>query len=524
MSDRDHRDLLCAVDVGTTAVKASVFTLEGEPVATAYREHTLRFPGPDRVEQRPEVLGATFDAALAEAVAGHAERIAAVAVTSARASFIGVDESYRPLGEVIIWQDRRSLAECTALRERIDPAAYFEITGLPLEPVAVGSKIVWLRDHEPAIYRAAHRWWTQQTWFLHRLGAVDPPVDYTMAGYYGLLDVRSLQWSERVLEAFGIDPARLPRLAQAGTVVGAVSSGAAARTGLRAGTPLVLPGSDAGCCWLGAGVQRKGQVAAYVGTAAALVSFFPEPLIDPSRRLTCLPYTLPRTWTLEGLLLSAGAAWKWFRDALSPLEVAQAAASGEDPYDLLTAQAASVPPGANGVLAIPTFVGAGAPVWEPNARGMFLGLGLNHTRADMARAVLEGVALELRNALEEMRRLGVPVSEVILTGGGSRSPLWNQIHADVHGVPVATLAVSDPTSLGAAACAGVGVGCFPDLTAAVAAMSRPGERYDPDPARHALYSEMLEVYRAALAAFGEHGIHDRLAAIARRSDEAAPPA
>jgi xylulokinase len=513
-------DLLCAVDVGTTAVKASVFTAEGGLVATAYREHALIFPGPDRVEQEPAVLEAAFDAALAEVAAGHAGRIAAVAVTSARATFVPVDAGFRPLGRFIIWQDRRSLAVCAALREHISDDDHFAITGLRLEPVAIGSKIVWLREHEPAVDAAAARYWSQQGYFLHRLGAEDPPVDYTMGGYYGLLDVSRLEWSERVLDAFGIDPGRLPRLAQAGTTVGAVSAAAAARTGLREGTPLVLPGSDAGCCWLGAGLQRTGQVAAYVGTAAALVSFFPEPNLDPAQRLTCLPFVLPRTWTLEGLLLSAGAAWKWFRDALAPQEVERAAALGIDPYDLLTEQAAQVPPGANGLLAIPTFVGAGAPYWEPNARGMIVGLGLNHTRADLARAMMEGVALELRNALEEMRRLGVPITAITLTGGGSRSPLWNQIHADVHGVPVVTLAVSDPTSLGAAICAGAGVGAFPDLAAGVAAMSRTDARYEPDPARHARYSEMLEVYRAILDAAGKGGLHDRIAALARPWDDA----
>jgi len=514
-------DLLCAVDVGTTGVKASCFAADGAVVSTAYREHALRHPGPDRVEQDPAVLEAAFDATLREATAtaGIADRIAAVAVTSARATFAPVDAAGRPLAPFVIWQDRRSLDTCARLRERIDPDAYFDLTGLPLEPVAVGSKAVWFREREPEIDAATAGYRLQQTHFLHRLGVEDPPVEPSMGGYYGLLDLDRLDWSGPVLEAFGLDPARLPRMSVAGTRVGEVSGAAAALTGLRAGTPVALAGSDAACCWLGGGMARAGQVAAYVGTAAALASQTDAPVRDPERRMTCLPAAIPGAWTVEGLLLSAGAAFRWFRDALAEPETARAAELGTDAYALIEELASASPPGANGVLALPTFVGAGAPFWEPNARGMILGLGLGSTRADVARAFMEGVALELRGVLEEMRRLGVDVREVTLTGGGSRSPLWNGIHADVHGVPVATVATADPTALGAAICAGVAVGRFADLPAGVAAMARTATRHEPDPARHVHYTRMLGAFRAAMDAFAAAGVHETIAALARPDDE-----
>lgn len=510
-------ELLCAVDVGTTAVKATCFRPDGTPVATSYREHVLRFPAPDRVEQDPHVLEEAFDAALRDVVLGRGDDIAAVAVTSARATVVPVDRVGRPLYPFIIWQDRRSLATCERLRHLMGDDEYFRITGLRLEPVAVGSKAVWLREHEPGVHAATWRYWTQQGYFLHRLGAEDPPTDYSMGGYYGLIDLETLDWSDIVLAAFGVERARLPKLAQAGTLVGEVSVVAAERTGLRRRTPLVLPGSDAGCCWLGAGMTKASQVAAYVGTAAGIVSYLEAPLRDPEKRLTCLPYALPRTWTMEGLLLSAGAAYKWFRDNLAPLEVEAAARLGIDAYELLESQASRVPAGANGVLVIPTFVGAGAPFWEPRARGMVVGLGLGHDRATLARAVMEGVALELRNALEEMRRLGVSITELTLTGGASRSALWNQIHADTHGVPVVTLASPDPTALGAAICAGVGARLFLDLPTGVDAMRRAGRRYEPSAERHARYSEMLDVYRGILGAFADRDLHARVAGLSENS-------
>lgn len=505
--------LLCAVDVGTSAVKATCFSPEGEVVSTSYREHDIRFPAPDRVEQDPAVLEEAFDVALRDVATAHREDIAAVGVTGARATFVPVDRAGQPLYPFIIWQDRRSLALCDQLRERIGDDAYFAITALPLEPVAIGSKAVWLREHEPTVDAATSQYWSQQTYFLHRLGAEAPPVDYTMGGYYGLLDIERLDWSDPILHAFEVERARLPHLAQAGTVVGEVSATAAGRTGLRPGTPLVLAGSDAGCCWLGAGVTRPGQIAAYVGTAAGIVSSLDAPHRDPQRRLTCLPYTLSGTWTLEGLLLSAGAALRWFRDALAPLEVDAAQRMGVDPYDLLGLEASRVPAGANGLVVIPTFVGAGAPYWEPRARGVIVGLGLNHDRPSLVRAVMEGVALELRNAFEDMCRLGVEPTALTLTGGASQSAVWNQIQADVHGVPVVTPAIADPTALGAAICAGVGIGAFPDLAAGSVAMSRPGHRYEPDPTRYARYTEMLGVYRGILQAFAEHDLHAQIAGL-----------
>ncbi|MFM8592949.1 MAG: FGGY-family carbohydrate kinase [Chloroflexota bacterium] len=507
--------LLCAVAVGTTGVKASVFTVDGEIVRTAYREHALRFPAQDRVEQEPSVLEAAFDATLQEATNCIADEIAAVAVTSARATFTAVDAAGRALTPFIIWQDPRSLSTCARLRERIRNAEYFAITGLNLEPVAVGSKAVWLREEDPAVDAATARYWLQQTYFLHRLGVEDPPTEPSMAGYYGLIDLDTRDWSPRVLEAFAINRARLPRVAQAGDVVGTVSTTGAARTGLRAGTPVVLAGSDAACCWLGAGMARDGQVTAYVGTAAALAAQIPQPLRDPEQRMTCLPAATMRTWTIEGLLLSAGAAFRWFRDALAPMESAEAETRGIDAYEVIDASARTVPAGAHGLLVVPTLVGAGAPYWEPRARGMILGLGLHHTRADIARGFMEGVALELRNALEEMRRVGVEVREVTLTGGGARSPLWNQIHADVHGVPVTTVATADPTALGAAICAGTGVGLFASLQEGAAAMARSSAQFLPDAARHERYTEMLGVYRQVLETFGREGMHEAIAALER---------
>lgn len=506
-------ELLCAIDVGTGAVKATCFTPDGAVVSSSYREHVLQYPAPDRIEQDAGVLEQVFDAAVREAVGRRGDDVAVVAVTSARATFAPVDRAGHALAPFIIWQDRRSLAECAALRDQIDEADYFALTGLRLEPVAVASKAVWMRLHEPAIDAATWRYWTQQTYFLHRLGADDPPADFTMGAYYGLLDLQRLEWSEPVLHAFGLDRARLPELRQAGSVVGAVSRGAAEATGLRAGTPLVLPGSDAGCCWLGAGMTRPGQVVAYVGTAAGIVSYLDAPLLDPEMHLTCLPYTLPGTWTLEGLMFSAGAAFRWFRDHLAPGEVERATATGADPYTLITDLAATASVGSSGLLVIPTMAGAGAPFWEPAARATIVGLSLHHSRAEVARAFMEGVALELRNALEEMRRLGAGITELILTGGASRSPFWNQIQADVQGAPVVTVQTADPTALGAAICAGVGVGIFPNLLAGVAAMCHADRRYEPDLAHHARYDESLAVYRAVLGAFAERDLHADIAAL-----------
>ncbi|MCC7359282.1 MAG: hypothetical protein IT317_07390 [Anaerolineales bacterium] len=493
MTARDR--LILSLDLGTTAIKVGLFTAAGDLLRLAAREQRLLFPGPGRVEQS---LAATWQ------LAGEAARelltglepadVQAVVLTNQRGSVVPLDVTGRPLTDLIVWMDRRGLSQVQRLETAIGRQAYYQTSGHPIVPITGVTKILWLQHLAPEVWADAAVVGPPQTIFLRWLGCAEAVADYSSGSYLFPCDIRARQFSRPLAEALHFPLDRLPRLVPATEIVGHLSAPAAQHLGLPSGLPLGAGGGDGQCAAAGTGVVAPGSVMVNVGTAAGVQVFLPQPAFDPAQTLNCAAHVVPGAWELEAHTQASGTVFRWFRDELGGAEQLVARHSHHDAYDLLIAQAADAPPGSDGLLFLPTFNGATAPVVDPYARGAFIGLQLAHRRGHLIRALLEGIALEIRWMLDALAAAGAQVQEVRLAGGGSRNPLWNQIQADIYDRPVRTVSHPDAALVGAAMCAAVALGWYPDFTRAAEAFVGLGPVLHPRPATRSVYDQAYARY------------------------------
>jgi D-xylulose kinase len=488
---------LLGIDAGTTAMKAVLFDLEGHPLGQTSQEYQLHTPAPDRVELEPGLYWAACCGCtrrlLAEASVDP-RQIAALAISSQGETLVVLDEAGQPLYPAIVWLDNRSQAEANQVSARFDVETVFQITGQPeITPTWPATKILWLRCHQPQIFERAHKFLLLEDYLLFRFTGrfvADPCLLSSSL----LFDIRHKTWWDKMLDFVGIIPEQLPTLQESGRVVGTLSREASRETGLWEGTVAATGGMDQALAALGAGNIRPGLITENTGGALAIVATLEEPVFDPQGGIPCHYHALPDTYYLLPWGQTAGMALRWFRDVFGVEEQREAARSNADAYDLLTAGAAEVSPGAEGLVVLPHLMGAACPEFNPAARGVWFGVGLHHTKAHFVRATLESIAYMLRRNVEILKKLGIAVTEIRALGGGARSSLWNQIKADVLGVPVVTVATEEQACLGAAILAGTAVGLYPSPQQATEKLVEVTHRWEPDSENKSLYDDKYELY------------------------------
>jgi xylulokinase len=489
--------LLLGLDIGTTSVKVGLFDGSGRQLASVGREYALDHPAPDRAEADATRYWTATVSAVREvmgAAAADPERLAAIGVSSQGETLIAVDGHGQPLGAAIVWLDNRASDEARELAERFGDAAVYERTGVPtVNPTWTACKLLWLRRHDPARFAAASRFLLVEDLLLHRLTrrfVTEGGVQSTTL----LFDIRRRAWWPEMLEAVGVGPERLPELVTPGSVVGTLTAKAAAALGLPTSVMVVAGGMDQGAGAVGVGNIGQGLVSESTGGALTLQATVDRHGADASGQTPVYIHSAPDRYLYCPVCPTGGMALTWFRDQFGADEVARAARQGVSAYDLLTEEAASVAPGADGLTMLPHLMGAFSPEYEPGAAGAFYGFTLHHGKAHFARAVLEAVAFMLRRNLDLLAGAGAPATEIRSHGGGARSALWNQIKADVCDRPVVTLHGEDAAVRGDAMLAGVASGAFPDLAAAGATMVRIERRYEPDPTTRAAYDAAYDRY------------------------------
>lgn len=507
---------LAGVDVGTSGARCSLFDVAGRRIATAGCEYGASYPRPGWVEQDAQLLtDRTMEACrLAIARSGvPASEIVSIGFSTQRSVTCAVDSQGRPLRPLISWQDARTAAQVDELRQVIDPEEYYRTCGLPLATTWILTKVLWLRRHEPEVFERTARFVQHQDLLLRAFGARDDYTDLGDMAFYGSWNPGQLAWNEDLLNRLGLSSSRFGRPTAPGTCVAEVDSAVAERSGFAVGTPVCVGAGDQNCSVLGMGAIRPGMGTVTLGTAGLAILCTDRPIAGFGGMMIT-NHVMPGRWEVEGLSNAAASSLRWFRDVL---HASQPTAGDVLDYPALTALAQTSPPGANGLLYLPYLATAGTPRWNADARAAMLGMSLAHGTADLVRAVMEGVALEIRDIMEPWLAAGMQVELLRLGGGATRSPLWCQIQADVYGRPVQLLQCEDSTALGCALLGGVGAGVFNSMEEGVAAMIRPRATIEPNPQHAARYADLYQAYVQAYQGLQQSGLFTHLARLQERS-------
>jgi xylulokinase len=481
--------LVLGIDVSTTATKAILIDESGTVRGVGTSEYGFEIPHPLWSEQDPGLWWDGARAAIGSVLASSGVSgadVAAVGLTGQMHGAVLLDAADSVLRPAILWNDQRTGAECEAIRAAVGPERLIAITGNDALTGFTAPKLVWVRDHEPDVWRRVAHLLLPKDYLRLRLTG-EHAIDRAEASGTLLLDLARRDWSAEVVGALGVDPAWLPRTLEGPEVSGRVSAAAAAATGLREGTPVVAGGGDQAANAVGVGAVRPGVVALSLGTSGVVFAATDRPLFEPHGRVHAFCHAVPGRWHFMSVMLSAAGSLRWFRDVFAP--------GGE--YGPLVEAAASVPPGSGGLLFLPYLSGERSPHPDPLARGAFVGLTLSHDRRALTRAVLEGVAYGLRDGLDLMLEAGTPApAQIRASGGGLRSALWRQILADVLEAEIAVVATEEGAAFGAALLAAVGAEWFPTVDAATDAIVRVTPIASPGPdvaayrSAHALYREL----------------------------------
>ncbi|UCC86993.1 MAG: xylulokinase [Anaerolineales bacterium] len=507
------KNYILAHDLGTTGNKATLYDQEGSLVSSAFYAYQTEYAQTSWAEQDPQDWWHAVCASTRQLLGQtrvRSDQVACIVFSGQMMGCVPLDRQARPLRQAIIWADQRSVAQERWVAERVSPPEVYRITGHRLSASYSLGKILWLRDHQPDIYRAAYKFVHAKDAMVARLtGAfVTDPSD---ASGMNLYDLEGGGWSERIIQAVGLDPAQLPQVRASTDVVGEVQSEVADEVGVAAGTPVVIGGGDGACAAAGAGVVSEGAAYNYIGASSWIALATEKPIYDPDQKTFTFGHVVPHMFMPTGTMQAAGASYQWTRDRLCPVEIQAAEGLGISSYELMNLEAGNSPVGANGLIFLPYLLGERSPRWNPRARGAFLGLTIRHTRADMIRAVLEGISLNLRVILDAFQAQGAGIEAMRLIGGGASGRFWNQILADVYGMPVHRLAIlEEATSMGAALTGGVGVGLYPDF-AMIETMNRVRETIAPELGAQAAYERIYPIFEAAYQALAP--IYDMLAEI-----------
>jgi xylulokinase len=513
MSNLREAVYLMGLDVGTTGVNVMIFDVFGNSLGGAYCEYPSIYPSEHWVEQDAELVLSEVYGVCREVlrVTGiDAGSICAVSIASHRASFGLLDVHGNLLNNrFIVWQDNRGVSELEYIESKISASELYQITGMPLAPTYTLAKLVWYQNHQADFWSRVKRVIFPADYILYKFGG-ELRTEVTNACCSGMMDIHCLDWSDRVLNLFGLLREFFPLFVEPGTVVGRVCSAAANSSGLREGTILVAATGDQQCAAIGAGVIEEGRASLTLGTAGLLVVGTQRVELDRSPGLMVPSSGLIGLYELEGIQLGAASCYRWIRDIVALSEKEEGLRRGVSAFVLMEDLLNQSKAGSRGLLFLPFLSGAGYPVWDAMAQGTFAGLRFVHTRADMIRAVLEGVTIESFDMYQGIRQANVEIKSLVVTGGATASPIWCQTIADIFGMEIKPLKVPNATLTATAIFAGIGAGIYKDVRDGVAQTVRYDDTIKPIPENTTLFRKTYKTYKNLTNALQQNNIFTQL--------------
>jgi len=489
--------MFMGIDVGTSGVKTLLCTEDGSILATETVEYPLYQPKPAWSEQHPADWWRATKQSVRRVLRSakvNGAGVAGIGLSGQMHGSVFLDKAHRVLRPAILWNDQRTAAECDYITKKIGAARLIRLTCNPALTGFTAPKILWVRRHEPHVYDRVAKILLPKD-YIRFLLTGEFATEVSDASGTLLFNVRRRTWSKPMLSELQIDRALLPASYESPEITGRVLPRIAAELGIAAGTPVVGGGGDQAAGAVGNGIVKTGVISATLGTSGVVFAFSDSVQTDPRGRAHTFCHAVPGKWHVMGVVLSAGGSLQWFRNQLGGEERAAARRRGVDPYEVLCEEAAAAPPGAEGLLFLPYLTGERTPHADPFARGAYVGLTARHTKGHLVRATLEGITYAMRDSLEIIRGMKIPVRQIRVSGGGARSDLWRQIQADVYGQSVVTINASEGPAYGAALLAAVGTGAYSTVQQACDAAIRVTSRTRANKRRAARYQLYYPLYR-----------------------------
>ncbi len=489
---------ILGIDLGTSSVKAILVSQKGKIVSISSQEYPTYSPHPGWAEQDPEEWWeSTIKAVGKVAHQSHIRpsQIKAVGLSGQTHGTILVGKTLLPLRKAIIWMDQRSIAQTRWLQGRMRKRLS-HITGLPLATGFMAPSLLWIRENEPGVWKKIHQFLLPKDYIRLKL-TKNLASDVTDAGGTLLLDTAKRKWSREILQKLEIPVHLAPRLYESCQLTGKISRKAAKEISLKEGTPVSAGGADQVMGAVGNGIIESGRVACSIGTGGLVVTSIDYPQVAPHKGLHTIPHALRQKWILMGAILSGGSSLSWFhRQVISGREKSF---DDKNSYRSLFQEISPTPAASKGLLFLPYLKGERTPYLDPQARGAFVGLRLQHDRGDLTRAIMEGVVFALKESLEIFKELGIEITSVTAWGGGAKNKIWRQIQADIFNLPILISSTQEGSAYGAAITAAVGTGIYPTIKEACQEWIKIKAKVLPTPKNVALYNQAYLIYRGLYA-------------------------
>lgn len=479
---------LLGIDIGTTSVKVGLIDEKGDLISLSIQEYSLKTLPDNRVENKVDIYWNSCKTGIKEIINKtgiSSTSILAIGLSSQGETLVCLDKNGNVLRDVIVWLDSRAIQEANTISKAISTDIWYKTTGLPeVSPMWPLCKVLWLKRNEPETFNKVSKFLIIKDYLVWRLTGeivTDPSVS-SSTGYFNII---KKEWWDDALNEIGIKRENLPNIRESHSPIGKVTLEAGRELGLPPGIPVINGGMDQMVGALGAGNIKPGIITETTGTALAIIATTNKPIFDPQRRIPCSPHCLEERYVLMPYSETAGIILRWFRDNFPSL-------NGIEDYDSMLSLASQISPGSEGLIAIPYFNGSLCPNFNPNARGAFVGINLNHTRSHFIRAIVESVSFMLKENIELLRSLSIPIEKIRSLGGAAKSDIWLQIKADILNLPIEVPFYSEASVLGAGILAGMGCGIFSEDN--IDSLIRLRKVFIPNPETSKIYEDLFKTY------------------------------